>query len=127
MVLMVAFGRSFVVLSWLHVPVIAFLVANVVATLFAPDTVLALYGARGRMLGLGTIADWVVLYFAVALLIRTRREALAVGAAALAGSAAVLIYELVQLVGKDPLNWNIDSSSRPFLTLRQTATLAEYL
>ena len=125
--LTVAFGRSFLVWSWLHVPVTAFLIANLVATLFAPDTVLALYGTRGRMLGLGTIADWVVLYFAIGLLVRTRGEAVAVIAAALAGSAAVLTYELVQLVGKDPFDWNIDSSSRPFSTLGQTTTLAEYL
>ena len=121
------FGRSFLAWSWLHIPVIAFLVANAAAALFAEDSVLALYGARGRMLGLGTIADWVVLYFSVALLVRARREALAVVVAAVAASAAVLAYELVQLLGKDPFDWNIDSSSRPFSTMGQTTTLAEYL
>ena len=121
------FGRAFLVWSWLHIPVVAFLVANAAAALFAEDSVLALYGARGRMLGLGTIADWVVLYFSVALLVRARREAVVLLLAALAASAAVLAYELVQFLGKDPFDWNVDSAVRPFSTLGQTTTLAEYL
>jgi O-antigen ligase/cytochrome c-type biogenesis protein CcmH/NrfG len=125
--LLVEFGRSFLVLSWLHIPVIAFLAANVVATIFAANTVFALYGAHARMLGLGTIVDYVVLYFAIVLLIRTRGEAIAVIASGLAGSAVVLLYELIQFVGKDPQVWNFDPSTRPFSTLGQTTTLAEYL
>jgi tetratricopeptide (TPR) repeat protein/O-antigen ligase len=125
--LFVEFGRPFLVWSWLHVPVLAFLAANVVATIFAANTVFALYGAHARMLGLGTIVDCVVLYFAIVFLIRTRREAIAVIASALAGSAAVLLYELVQFVGKDPGVWSVDPSVRPFSTLGQTTTLAEYL
>ncbi|MEK6225069.1 MAG: O-antigen ligase family protein [Chloroflexota bacterium] len=125
--LLVEFGRSFFVWSWLHVPVLAFLLANVVATLFAANTVFALYGAHARMLGLGTIVDCVVLYFAIVFLVRTRAEAIAVIASVLAGSAVVLLYELVQFVGKDPGVWNVDPSVRPFSTLGQTTTLAEYL
>jgi putative inorganic carbon (HCO3(-)) transporter len=125
--LIVENGRSFLVWSWLHVPVIAFLAANVVATLFAANQTLALYGVHGRMLGLGTIVDSVVLYFAIVLLIRRRAEATAVIASALAGSAIVLAYELIQVAGKDPGVWSIDPSVRPFSTLGQTTTLAEYL
>ncbi|HEY8785655.1 MAG TPA: O-antigen ligase family protein [Candidatus Limnocylindria bacterium] len=125
--LFVEFGRPFLVWSWLHVPVLAFLLANVLATLFAANTVLALYGAHARMLGLGTIVDCVVLYFAIVLLVRARAEAIAVIASVLAGSAVVLLYELVQFVGKDPGVWNVDPSVRPFSTLGQTTTLAEYL
>jgi O-antigen ligase len=125
--LVVRFGRSFFVWSWLHVPVLGFLAANVIATLFAADSLLALYGARGRMLGLGTVADFVVLYFAIALLIRTKREAVALATSALAGSAVVLAYELAQFVSKDPFDWNVDSSVRPFSTLGHPTTLAEYL
>src|SRR5205823_11411471 len=46
---LVEFGRPFFVWSWLHVPVLAFLAANLVATLFAPNTAFALYGAHARM------------------------------------------------------------------------------
>ena len=82
--LFVRFGRGFFVPSWVHVPVLAFLAASVAATVLAADVRLALFGTHERMLGLGTIADWVVLYFAVVLLVRTRREAVAVIASVLA-------------------------------------------
>src|SRR5688500_13680399 len=50
--LLVRFGRPFLLWSPLHLPVIAFLVANIAAALVAADPVLALYGAHQRMLGL---------------------------------------------------------------------------
>src|SRR5439155_7060076 len=98
--LLIRFGRSLFVWSSLHVPDLLFLLANIAATLFAADPVLAMYGAHVRMLGLGTIADWVVLYFAAILLVRTRAEATAVIACALAASLVVLAYEVVQLLGR---------------------------
>jgi O-antigen ligase/tetratricopeptide (TPR) repeat protein len=125
--LLVQFGRSLIVWSWIHVPVLVFLSANAIATVFALDQRVALFGTHARMLGLGTMADFVVLYFAVAILVRTRTEAIAVIASCLSASVVVLGYELVQLVGKDPFDWNSPGTLRPFSTLGQTTTLAEYL
>src|SRR2546423_1571555 len=49
-------GRAFLTWSPLHVPVLAFLTANVAATLFAPYISLAVFGTHARMLGLATVA-----------------------------------------------------------------------
>ena len=125
--LVIRLGRSFLRLSPLHVPVLAFLGVNAIATLFAVDPLLALFGTHPRMLGLGTIADGVVLYFAVVLLIRSRAEAIALGASVLLSSVVVLAYEALQLSGRDPFEWNVSGAVRPFSTLGQTTSLAEYL
>jgi O-antigen ligase len=125
--LAVRYGRAVFVWSWLHVPVLAFLAANVAATVFAVDPLLALYGAHTRMIGLGTIADCVLLYFAIACLVRGERDLLVIAGSFLAGSVLVLTYEFVQLFGKDPLSWSVDPSKRPFSTIGQTTNLAEYL
>jgi len=125
--LIAQYGRTVFVWSRLHIPVLAFLVANTAATVFAVDPLLALYGAHTRMVGLGTIADGVLLYFAIALLVRTGREVLTLTVSFLAGSVVVLAYELVQFLGRDPLTWAIDSAARPFSTIGQTTNLAEYL
>jgi O-antigen ligase/Flp pilus assembly protein TadD len=125
--LVVRHGRTVLRWSWLHVPVLAFLAANVAATLFAADPLLALYGAHTRMVGLGTIADCSLLYFAIALLVRTGREALALAVSFFAGSLVVLAYEFVQFAGQDPWDWAIDSAIRPFSTIGQATSLAEYL
>jgi O-antigen ligase/cytochrome c-type biogenesis protein CcmH/NrfG len=79
------------------------------------------------MLGLGTMAEFTITYFAIVLLARSRRDGIAVALSALAGSAVVLAYEAVQLAGKDPFDWNVNTAVRPFSTLGQTTTLAEYL
>jgi O-antigen ligase len=125
--LIVRYGPAVLARSWLHMPVLAFLVANIAATLFAVDSLLSLYGAHTRMGGLGTIADGVVLYFAIASLVRTRKEALALALSCLGGSVVVLAYEFVQFFGKDPFTWAIDPATRPFSTIGQTTNLAQYL
>jgi O-antigen ligase len=125
--LFISFGRSFFVRSALHVPVLAFLVANVAASIFAADSLLALHGTHVRMLGLGTIADWVLLYFAVVLLVRTRADTTAVVTSALLAGLLVVVYEAVQFVGGDPYSWTLASSTRPFSTLGQPTILAQYL
>lgn len=124
--LAIRFGRPFFVWSWLHVPVIAYLAANVTATIFAADQSLALYGTHVRMLGLGTTADLVLVYFSVVLLVRTRPEAFALVASTLAASVVVLGYEVVQWAGKDPFEWTSNSAARPFSTLGNATVLAQY-
>ena len=120
-------GTSFFPRSPLHAPAIAFLVANCLATLFAADKVLALYGTHARMLGLGSVADWVLLYFGVVLLVRNRADVTAIVISLLGASAVVLGYELVQVTGRDPLNWALDPTVRPFSTLGQPTSLAQFL
>jgi O-antigen ligase/Flp pilus assembly protein TadD len=125
--LLVRFGRDFIVWSWLHVPVLALVAANVAAAFLAADPVLALYGTHVRMLGLGTVADSLVLYLAIVLLIRTRTEAASVIACGLGASAFVLAYEVVQISGRDPFRWSINGAVTPFSTLGQPTSLAQYL
>jgi tetratricopeptide (TPR) repeat protein/O-antigen ligase len=120
-------GRSVLVRSWLHIPVVLFLAVNVAATIFAADQLLALYGAHGRMVGLGTIADGVLLYFAIVLLVRTKTDAIYVFASGLAASLLVVAYAFVQFAGRDPIAWNASGTLRPFSTLGQPTSLALYL
>lgn len=124
--LLARFGRDFVVWSWVHVPALAFLAASTLATAFAADDVLALFGTHARMLGLGTIAAWTTLYLAIALLVRTRRETVAVIASALAACGLVLVYELVQALGRDPFVWNVSTVARPFSSLGQATVMGQY-
>jgi O-antigen ligase/tetratricopeptide (TPR) repeat protein len=125
--LLVTHGQAVIPRSWLHIPVLAFLAASAVATLLAVDFGLALYGTHNRMLGLVSILDSVALYFAVAILIRRRAEAIAIGTCILAASALVLGYEGMQVLGRDPLQWSVESVVRPFSTLGHPTVLAQYL
>jgi O-antigen ligase/tetratricopeptide (TPR) repeat protein len=125
--LFVRFGSAFFVRSLLHLPVLAFVGVGGFATVFAADKVLALYGSHARMLGFGSLLDCTVLYFAVVLLVRTRAEAAAVLVSALVPASVVLAYETIQMLGKDPFRWAVDSVARPFSTLGHPTVLAQYL
>ena len=125
--LAVVAGRSAFRWSWLHVAVLAFIVANTVATVFGVDDALALFGTHNRMLGLATLMDGGVTYFAVATLIRTRRRTVALISTVVGSTFLVLTYEAVQLLGRDPFDWNIVGTISPFSTLGQPTTLAYFL
>src|SRR2546423_9854067 len=103
--LFVQHGRAFLVWSWIHVPVLAFLLVTGIATALAANGTIALFGTHARMLGLGTITDGVVLYLSIVLLIRRRSEAVAVVGSAFGAAIVVLGYEAIQLAGRDPLIW----------------------
>jgi O-antigen ligase/tetratricopeptide (TPR) repeat protein len=125
--LVIWFGADFVVRSWLHAPVLAFLLVSGAASALAVNPFLALFGTHARMLGMASVLDFVVLYFAIVLLVRSRADAIAIAVAAFAGSCAVLAYEAVQILGRDPYRWNIDSVQRPFSSLGEATALAQYL
>lgn len=121
------FGASFFVRSWLHVPVLAFVLTSALSAFMAVDPTIALYGTHARMLGLASTLDFVVFYFAIVLFVRTRLDALLVAFSALAASGVVLGYEALQLLGKDPFSWSVETSVRPFSTFGHPTVLAEYL
>jgi O-antigen ligase/tetratricopeptide (TPR) repeat protein len=125
--LFVARGSSFLVLSWVHVPVLAFFAVSALATFLALNPIVALFGTHVRMLGLTTIADGVVTYFAVVHLVRQRRDVVALVLCIFGASLVMLTYEAIQLLGKDPFTWTANTSQRPFSTLGQATTLGEFL
>jgi O-antigen ligase/tetratricopeptide (TPR) repeat protein len=125
--LFIQFGQQALRWSLIHVPALLFLAVNALAAIFAVDRELAFYGTHARMLGLGSIADCVVLYLAIVMLIRSRVEVIMATTSALGAAVVVLGYEAVQLLRMDPLRWSIDGSTRPFSTLGQATSLAQYL
>jgi O-antigen ligase/Flp pilus assembly protein TadD len=125
--LFMARGWSFLVRSWVHLLVLAFFGVSALATVFALNPVVALFGTHVRMLGLTTIADGVVTYFAVVHLVRGRRELIALVSSLFGASLMMLAYEAIQLLGKDPFTWTANTLQRPFSTLGQATTLGEFL
>jgi O-antigen ligase/tetratricopeptide (TPR) repeat protein len=125
--LFVQFGSAFFVRSWMHVPVLAFLLVTAASTLLAANPSIALFGTHARMLGAAATVDAVVLYFAIVLFIRTRPEAFGLAVSALAAALPVLGYELVQMLGRDPFDWSNIDPGRPFSTFGESTALAQYL
>src|SRR4051812_45504322 len=120
-------GRSALLRSPLHWPALSFLSASVIATALSVNPTIALFGTHDRMLGLASIVDNVVTFVAAVELVRTRRDVIAILATTSASALVIIGYELIQLSGRDPLDWSIDGSQRPFSTVGQPTTLAQYL
>jgi tetratricopeptide (TPR) repeat protein/O-antigen ligase len=120
-------GRGLFKWSWLYVPVAVFVAVSVLSALFAANLTIALYGTHARMLGLVSTFDFAILFVAITALVRTRNEAVVVGASVVLASIPVLGYEVIQMSGRDPFSWSNASVDRPFSTLGEATALAQYL
>lgn len=119
--------RKAVPWSWLHVPVLAYLLVTTLAAIFAEDRYMAIFGSHSRMLGLATTASWTVLYLGVCAFVRTRSDIVTVVRAGLTGAVIMLGYEAMQVAKVDPLRWSVDTATRPISTTGQATTLGAYL
>ena len=124
--LFIRFGQAVIVRSRLHLPVLAYLAVAVLATIFAENRYLSVFGTHERMIGLATILDWAVLYFAIVCLVRSRSDAIAVGASVFGASLVMLGYEVVQVTGNDPWKWSIEGVDRAFSGTGQPNSLGQY-
>src|SRR6266550_7335010 len=128
LIALLRWGSSILPRSPLHFLVAALAVAYLVAALAAEDRYVALFGERGRYLGLTFLIDMLVLYVAVAVAFRTVRDwailSLAVGVAVIVSSA----YAWIQFTGWDPIAWQVvGSESRPFSTVGNPNTYGHFL
>jgi O-antigen ligase len=120
-------GRAVLKWSPLYIPVTAYLAVNTLSSIIAADPAIALYGTHARMLGLLSTLDFATLMIGVVVLVTTRAHAVLLGASLVIPSAPVLVYEAIQMSGRDPFSWSVPSAERPFSTLGQATALAQYL
>lgn len=110
----------------LHYAVGALLAAFLIATPFAVDTQVALFGADRRYLGLVQMIDAAVMFAAVAYLFRTARDLVFLALAILGLTVIVVTYALLQRVGLDPIQFR-ETTTRPISTFGQPDFLAPYV
>ncbi len=111
------FGSAILPRSAIHVGVAAVVLASGIATAFAEDRYIALFGTQGRYLGFVFTLDMLVLYVAIATAYRARRDWAILFGAIIVGGIAAGAYGLVQYAGLDPYTWSDDPRLRPFSTL----------
>lgn len=120
-------GRSLLRPMPLHFAVAGVAVVSSLATLFALDRQVALYGTLDRQLGLVTLLDNVTLYFAIAILVRSRTDLLVLGAAAGTATLGLLTYAIIQRTGLDPFVWRSGiATERPFAMLGNPGNLGQF-
>jgi len=120
-------GLSAIPRSPVHWAVGAVVLANVVSVGLAEDRYIALYGEFRRFLGISFLLDMVVLYLAIAVAFRDRRD-WAVLAGAVAASAGLSIgYGLVQAAGLDPVPWTKSTKVRPVGTFGNADLYSHFL
>lgn len=121
-------GRQVIPRGRAQAAAVATVLTYTASAAFARDHVVAVFGAPDRLLGLTSILDGAILYFACLVLVRTRGQFVAVLIATITGASVVLAYALVQRLGLDPLQWSSTPGTvRPFSSLGNPGVLAQYL
>jgi putative inorganic carbon (HCO3(-)) transporter len=120
------YGRRLLSWSPVHVAVGAMLVVFSLATLFALDPEIALFGTPRRFLGLTHLLDNAVLYVGAATLFRDARSLRLLAIVALGTAVPEIIYTGVQRAGLDPLKFR-ESATPVIGTLGNPDLLGAYL
>lgn len=120
------YGTSVFVRTRLHLTVGAVTVATLLATVFAEDHYIAIFGAQ-RHLGLVFVIDMAVFYTAVALAYRTARDWAILGAATGIAGALAMTYGFVQFAGLDPIAWADYTRQRPPSTFGNSDKFGHFL
>ena len=108
-------------------PVVAFVVVNFLALLFAVDWRASLMGETFRYQGLAATLLYVLLFAVTAVAIRTTRDLRWLLLAVFAGALGAAGYALVQKAGLDWIPWSGNSVERPFGTMGQANVLGAFL
>lgn len=111
-------------LGW---PVLAIFATNTIATIFATDPRVSLWGLYERQQGWLTLAACVILFFGAVQFLRSPDSIGRLRTAIVAGSAPVVAYGIVQAMGLDPLAWQTDAESSVLSTLGRSNFVGSYL
>jgi len=127
-VLLVAIAREPALfrLTSIHVAMLALVLAFVVATPFALDQQVALFGAWRRYLGLDQMLDHALLFVGVATLFRTPAERGRLAFGLLAIGVPVSLYALLQWSGHDIVHYIENPGTRPIGTFGQPDTAGAF-
>ena len=99
------YGRRLLVWTPVHLAVGALLGAFAVATVFALDPTIAMFGTPRRFLGLTQMLDNVVLYFAAVTLLRDTRSLRLLAVVVFGTAVPEIAYALIQKARLDPLKF----------------------
>jgi O-antigen ligase/Flp pilus assembly protein TadD len=120
-------GRQVLMWSPLHAAVGILLAIYALASVFALDREMALFGTWRRYLGLTQMADNDLLYAAAALLLPTRRDLARLATVALATAGVVVLYMYGQKLGLDPVTYIEGPGIRPPGTFGQPDVAGAYV
>jgi O-antigen ligase len=124
--LLARYGRRLLLWTPAHAAAAALLLAFAIATPFALDPTVALFGVFRRYLGLTQMLDNVLLYVAVGILFRDLRSLRLLTIVVFGTAVPVLLYALVQLLGLDPLKFN-NATTIPITTLGNPDIAGAYM
>jgi O-antigen ligase/Tfp pilus assembly protein PilF len=121
--LFVRHGAALLTRSWIHLGALVVVLCFGIASLFALDATVALFGASRRFLGLTQMLDNTVLYLAGVALLPTRTDLRRLFSASAALAALVAAYGVIQHYGHDFVSYE-RPTVRPISTLGQPDILA---
>ncbi len=121
-----AAGRSLWRLP-LVMPLVLLTAAYCISTVFSIAPQFSVWGSYERTQGTYTWFGYVVIFFAIVLLVRTREQLERLITVILLASVAPAIYAVVQHFGYDPIRWGLDVTVRAHGTAGNPIFLAAYL
>lgn len=122
---------NFLGLTWekvgLELPVLLWLGANILSTVFSQNIKISLIGAYDRWEGIFTIINYMVLLYIFAKQIRSKKQFLFILWGILIPAGLSAIYGIYQSLGWDFMHWSVDPTKRVFACINNPVHFCAYV
>lgn len=122
---------SFFGLRWkkigLEIPLILWIVINILSTVFSQNVRVSIIGAYDRWEGIITVVNYVLLLLMFAKLVRKRFQLNWLLAGLIVPTAISAIYGVFQSLGVDFMNWSVDPTQRVFACINNPVHFCAYV
>ncbi|NBV41420.1 hypothetical protein EBR96_01435, partial [bacterium] len=111
----------------LEIPLLIFLIFNILSTVFSQNIRLSVIGAYDRWEGILTALNYLVLMVMTAKLITKRYQLIILVVALVLPTAGSAVYGVFQSLGIDFMNWSVDPTKRVFACINNPVHFCAYM
>ncbi len=110
----------------LDIPILAFLLINIIATIFSINPIISLFGFYGQFEGLLVIINYIFLFYCVVNFINKKLFLWMINVVILSG-VLVASYGIIQYYGLDPIKWEMFTGGRVSSSLGNPIGFGNYI
>jgi hypothetical protein len=111
----------------LEIPILIWLVINVISTIFSQNIIVAIIGAYDRWEGIITIVNYMLLIMMFAKLVTKKFQVHWLLGGGLIATVASSIYGILQSRGFDFMHWSVDPTKRVFACINNPVHFCAYM
>lgn len=111
----------------LELPILFFIVANLLSTIFSENIRISIIGSYDRWEGIFTVINYAMLYLMYAKCIKTKKQFFLISSGIIIPAALSSVYGFFQSLGWDFMKWSVNPTARVFACINNPVHFCAYV